>query len=1844
MRVLRAIAAAKTRPTRHTASYHGVQWLGTAAEHLVVQTATEPGHEVLRAPRVVGEPMPEVPAELRGWVDASPRSLREPSLKDYGPDGRGGFVDIEERPEQRERFDRWFRLWSTWAEAETARRAKAAVHDELFRIHRAAEDQPESVEVVLSAGLLHLPDPDAGGVHVHLVNQPVDLTRDVTTGDMVVTLTEAPPRLEDDETFTGERYFDGSGGPILRERLDELVSSAVEPAVADFAKEWCDRALTVHCEVSDSWAEPQGRANQLSMSPAIVARPRSGFALRNYFDTIITALEDQTTPVPLGLAQLVEPLENDVRMAWLERSKKISGADLAADPLFPLPANPAQRQIIDRMSGDSGVVVEGPPGTGKTHTIANLVSSLLAQGQRVLVTSEKAQALKVLRDKLPAEMQDLCISMTDASSRGDSDLARSVTTISTAKTSFQPERSERKIADLATRRRRIVEDRHRLLNEIQALRESETVIHPEVAPGFEGTTAAIARALVASSDDGWIADEVPADPPLDRHELEELLRLLRQGSDEHRSRRRQQLPVMAELPSVRRLEQLADTLARGDRAVSGDDGNLVSDIENLPDTELHGLDPASRRAADALAELDRAPGDRSWAKAITDEQLRGQRAHAWERAVAQLPLVAQAIEADRAAENADVRVDLSEAPVPDAASLEAYAVDMEANGPSFWWFKKSEEQKTIESYGERVRVNGVAVASAEAARVAARHLRVIEAAQHLNRAFQPLGASIRPSEYRTDLVDEMATLERTCRAISAVLHSQQEMGRLLAALPAARRPRIDSIGGMERVAGVALAVTDARQARMARLELGTTGDQLEGPAAVRAPEHDELIAAWRAAQPQRYREAAQSLERAHHQQRDQARSDVLLDRLRTAAPRLADELEREPEASLWDVWIPRLPQAWARARAQGWMARHQAPGREHELEQELAVATHDLGQVTATLAAERAWKACLEGMSTREMQALQIYRQQMASVGKGTGKFAEKFRQSAREAMAEAQLAVPAWIMPIRQVLASVPPQQDVFDVVIVDEASQAELTSAFLLWLAPRMIVVGDDKQCTPAEVTQGALAPIFDRLDNELPDLPSHRRMQFTSKSSVFSLLRSCFPQVVRLQEHFRCMPEIIEWSSDEFYADAPLVPLRQFGADRLTPLRATYVPGAQQQGTGQKISNLREAQTIADLVVQCAEDPAYAGKTFGVVVLQGTGQVTLIEDVLRNRLGDEQWEQRRLRVGTPPDFQGDERHVVWLSMVLAPDHRSTALTGEMYRQRFNVAASRAQDQLWLVHSMPADRLGAADMRRVLLEYMTAAQDASLSRMPEGVRRDERFAGFDSLLEQNVFCDLAERGHHVTPQFDINGRRLDLVVTGPGGRMAVECDADTYLMGQEERRAELDREQELKRAGWRFARIRQSSYVLDAAGVLGRLDVELQAAGVAPLLAEGAEPIPVRIVDRAPVDAADEVDGLDTKAAVDEVVATQMAVAPPLTSPSATPPELPVEAPPAPEPHRPDTPTPRPVQSESSPLPSPADPEPAASAVPISGEEVTDEAAEQEAVDQRILAMMAQGESVTRDDVTWELGLTVATTREHLVRLRRAGKLIEFGDRRDPWYRRPTEEPAAGGTATSEEGTATVPPAPEPTKGDLLTDGLTTDEVHALVLQLVTTHGTLSAPDLAEMINVPKMEARGLLTDLSVAGRLHKAGGPLHPVFSLPREVGSTRTTVPGRPAPSRMTKSPQPRPAPAPPPDDFVLSPAGRQAQVRRIANELRNLGAVEPAIDREILDPERGDSILCIAELFWVDGIRGTGGKSIVLELDPEEADLPRLRELNCRVFTSIPELRKTMQAEMGQEGPKGPMRW
>jgi ATP-dependent exoDNAse (exonuclease V) alpha subunit len=81
-----------------------------------------------------------------------------------------------------------------------------------------------------------------------------------------------------------------------------------------------------------------------------------------------------------------------------------------SNPVFHLPSNNEQDRIISTLDNNDVVVVKGPPGTGKTHTIANLICHYLNEGKKVLVTSAKDSSLSVIRSMLPQNLRNLIVS------------------------------------------------------------------------------------------------------------------------------------------------------------------------------------------------------------------------------------------------------------------------------------------------------------------------------------------------------------------------------------------------------------------------------------------------------------------------------------------------------------------------------------------------------------------------------------------------------------------------------------------------------------------------------------------------------------------------------------------------------------------------------------------------------------------------------------------------------------------------------------------------------------------------------------------------------------------------------------------------------------------------------------------------------------------------------------------------------------------------------------------------------------------------------------------------------------------------------------------------------------------------------------------------------------------------------------------------------------------------------------------------------------------------------------------------------------------------------------------
>jgi very-short-patch-repair endonuclease len=323
---------------------------------------------------------------------------------------------------------------------------------------------------------------------------------------------------------------------------------------------------------------------------------------------------------------------------------------------------------------------------------------------------------------------------------------------------------------------------------------------------------------------------------------------------------------------------------------------------------------------------------------------------------------------------------------------------------------------------------------------------------------------------------------------------------------------------------------------------------------------------------------------------------------------------------------------------------------------------------------------------------------------------------------------------------------------------------------------------------------------------------------------------------------MPEIIAFSSRLSYTE-PLIALRQYGADRLAPLVARHVADGFNRGNN---VNPPEARAVVDQIKACIANPRYAGKTFGVISLVGDAQAEHVGSLLRQEVPEAELEQRKLVCGNAYSFQGDERDVMFLSMVASPSEGRTmpkvSTDSEIFQPRYNVAASRARDQMWLFHSVTPADLHSEDLRSMLIKHVQEpnlsgsvplpseeVQELQRKARQPGRRPGEQPAPFDSWFEVDVYLKIVQRGYRVVPQVPLNGYSIDLVVEGLQGRLAVECDGD-FWHGPDQYEDDLRRQHVLERAGMVFWRVRGSTYTRDPEAALAGLWTALDKQGVYP------------------------------------------------------------------------------------------------------------------------------------------------------------------------------------------------------------------------------------------------------------------------------------------------------------------------------------------------------------------------------------------------------------------------------
>ena len=1184
----------------------------------------------------------------------------------------------------------------------------------------------------------------------------------------------------------------------------------------------------------------------------------------NIFERILEDIASREV-FPLALLQILGLAESESRPPEIPSGLCFGNED--AEILLSKLANREQLEIAKQLARRDTVLVQGPPGTGKTHTIANLLGHLLAQGKRVLVTAHTPKALRVLRQKVVEPLRPLCISVLHNDKQSQDELQDSVRKIH-VRLSGDDRLLERDALRLRQERAVILDAIRKARQELLDARQDEIrdlvfggrAIHPIDA-------AKQVRAGVGTKD--WIPAPVSLGEalPLSPAELVALYQTnARLTLDDERELARKR-PDLSTLPTPNEFKSLIDEMNR----LAG---------ENL---RVHAELWDADKEPDDLAEFDRM-------HALANNTIEFFRDNA--------PWQLQAVQAGRDGGTArrvwDSLITLIEETWHDVN--ECYSLVIEY-GPTVNDARSAHEllsltDEIIEhieaggSFGLLTKltkrhwfdfIDNVRIAARPVDLSSGAHFRAVRALLQMQLLRQQLierwerlmscqGApasselSDRPEQVCMQFVTQISNcLEWHAKTWQPLEVEFQRLGFKWSKFLESTAPETGADAALRRirnaVTGELGTILESRSGwlRYTRLQeqLVKWRKSLAETSESEATSTRRLRKAMRDNLPGEYSAACEDLTRLTGLEQDLTHRRGLLNRLSRSSPAWASAIESrlsrhdQPE-------IPGDPTlAWEWRQLHDELEKRAAVSLE-QLQQQIETLSEQLMKVTTDLVEKQTWMNQIRQTSAAQKNALGAYaamRKKLTKTGKGVRD--ADMRAAARREMAVAKDAVPVWIMPLAEVAETFDPRTTRFDVVIIDEASQCDPTSMFALYLGNQTIVVGDDEQVSPvaAGVDMNEVSALIRVYLQAVPF-----KELYDGTTSIYDLAQISFGGVIRLTEHFRCAPNIIAFSNQLSYGD--IKPLRETSSIPLHP----HVVHHRVQGGRDRADNVNEveAETIASLIHAAIQQPEYANNefgepvSFGVISLVGAHQAIKIDTLLKERIEPAEYKRRQILCGDSANFQGDERDVMFISVVDAPPANPPMSMRQegpkrIFKKRFNVAASRARNQMWIVHSLNHETdLQPGDYRRLLIEH---ALD------PEAWERElrKRLQKTESVFEERVLTRLMQMNYNVVPQFLAGAYRIDLVVSGNGRRLAIECDGERFH-GTEQLQEDIERQAILERLGWKFVRIRGSLFFRDEERALEPVFRRLHELGIGPGLnvPSSVEPAAVsevvqRIISRA-------------------------------------------------------------------------------------------------------------------------------------------------------------------------------------------------------------------------------------------------------------------------------------------------------------------------------------------------------------------------------------------------------------
>lgn len=348
--------------------------------------------------------------------------------------------------------------------------------------------------------------------------------------------------------------------------------------------------------------------------------------------------------------------------------------------------------------------------------------------------------------------------------------------------------------------------------------------------------------------------------------------------------------------------------------------------------------------------------------------------------------------------------------------------------------------------------------------------------------------------------------------------------------------------------------------------------------------------------------------------------------------------------------------------------------------------------------------------------------------------------------------AFPCWCVTTYAVSDSLPLKPGMFDVAIIDEASQCDIASCFpILFRAKRAVIVGDDKQLPHLSFLEKAKEQSF-LSQYGIPD--KYQLMWRFRTNSMFDLADYYSMNSVMLDEHFRSLPPIINFSNHEFYNDR----IRVMRKDKPDENELELVEVVDGKVDFDATRNLPEIEALVkrlhEIIIEDERKNPDNPVTVGIIS-PFRAQVEQLKVSVSKVLSDYMIKKHQIEIGTAHTFQGDERDIMMISWAVADNSYTQSLMFMQKANLFNVAITRGRNKVINFVSRNPRELPDGHFRNYV-SYMQNYQDKKQALLSGEI--DENI--YKNSFEREVAEKIRELDHRVVAGTDIAGLSADLLV----------------------------------------------------------------------------------------------------------------------------------------------------------------------------------------------------------------------------------------------------------------------------------------------------------------------------------------------------------------------------------------------------------------------------------------------------------------------------------------------------